>query len=252
MHFRLKITGIACCLLLATQFGFAATKKRKAVPPPPVPVQQEPVAPPQPPPTPEQLPAVPPRVSMDNGMLTISAENSTLGDILNAVRKQTGASLDVPPTFSAERVATRLGPGNPREVIQQLFAGSKFDYIIVGSPQDPNALQKIIVSARGAGGASGSTMANNQPMNRPTQSNYQPPPDVNTDASDEDPQPEPPQPEPASPEQQPVTPPNTAQPYSNQPKTPEQLLQELQQMQQQQQQRPPRTGAPQQSSPQPQ
>jgi hypothetical protein len=247
MHFRLKITGVVFCLLLASQFGFGATKRRKAVqpPPPPPPVQQAPPGPPPPSPTPEEMPAAPPRVSMDNGMLSISAENSTLGDILSAVHRQTGASLDVPPSLSGERVATQLGPGSPRDVVQQLFAGSKFDYIIVGSPQDPNVLQRIIVTARGAGGGSGPAMANNQP----TQSSSQPPADA-SDAMDEEPQPEP-QPEPASPEQQPVTPPTGAQPNSNQPKTPEQLLQELQQMQRQGPQRNPQ-GAPQQNPPQPQ
>jgi hypothetical protein len=243
MHFRLKIALTCCVLLLASHFGLAANKRRKPVQQPtPPPVQEAPPVP-QPPPTPEQMPAVAPRVSMDNGMLTISAENSTLGDILGAVRKQTGAALEVPPAASSERVATRLGPGAPRDVLQQLFAGSKFDYIIVGSPQDPNGLQRIILTARGTGGASGSTVANNAPQN-----SYQPPPDA-SDAMDEDPQPEP-QPEPAPPEQT-VTPPNGAQPYSNQPKTPEQLLQELQQMQQQQQPgRPPREGGPQPPQPQ--
>ncbi len=237
MHFRVRI--LLCLLLLASQVGLAAPGKRKkaAQQPPPEPVQQEI---PKPPPTPEEMPAVPPRVSMQNGMLTISADNSTMGDILSAVRKQTGAVLDVPPGLSSERVATRLGPGTPQSVIQQLFIGSKFDYIIVGSPQDPSALQRIIVTPRGAAGA---TMASNQPVNRPPQA-YQPPAEATdgTDTVDETPEPEP-----APPEQPPVvTPPTQAQPYSNQPKTPEQLLQELQQMQQQQQQggRPQRNPGP--------
>jgi hypothetical protein len=250
MHFRKKSIGVGlsavfCCLLLVSQLGFASAKRRKSMQKPPTaPVQEAPPIP-QPPPTPEEMPAAPPRVTMDNGMLSISAENSTLGDILNAVRKQTGASLDIPPSLSAERVAAKLGPGNPRDVLQHLFAGSKFDYIIVGSPQNPGALQQITLTLRGAGGASGPAVASNQPMNRPTQSNYQPPAQAN-DVTDEEPQPEP---EPAPPEP-PVTPPTGAQPNSNQPKTPEQLLLELQQMQQQQQ-RPPRSGGPQ-APPQPQ
>lgn len=240
MHFRLRVT-LFCLLVLASQVGMAtpAKKKKSAQQPPPAPVQEAPPIP-QPPPTPEQMPAVPPQVSMNDGMLTISAENSTMGDILNAVRKQTGAVLEVPPTLSSERVAAKIGPGNPQSVVQQLFAGSKFDYIIVGSPENPDALQKIIVTPRGAA-AGGSNVASYRP---PSQSTYQPPPDT-ADAMEEEPQPEP-EPMPAPPEeQQPVTPPTQAQPYSNQPKTPEQLLQELQQMQQQQQGRPPRGSGPQ-------
>lgn len=236
MHFRLNI-AILCFLLLLGQMATAAPAKRKkpVQARPPEPVQEAPVIP-QPPPTPEQMPAVAPHVSMNNGMLTITAENSTMGDILNAVRKQTGAVLEVPPTLSSERVAAQLGPGTPQSVMQQLFTGSKFDYIIVGSPQNPSALQKIIVTPRAAGGAS---MASNQP---PPQNTYQPPPEPEQ-SMDEEPQPEP---EPAPPEPPQVTPPTQAQPYSNQPKTPEQLLQELQQMQQQQQQggRPQRNPGP--------
>jgi hypothetical protein len=246
MHFRVRI--LLCLLLLASQVAMAAPAKRKKAkqPPPPEPVQQAPEVP-KPPPTPEEMPAVAPHVSMNNGMLTISADNSTMGDILSAVRRQTGAVLELPAGLSSERVATRLGPGTPQSVIQQLFVGSKFDYIIVGSPQDPNALQRIIVTPRGAGGAS---VASNQPT-RPAQA-YQPPPEA-TDTADETPEPEPEQSPLPDPQQQPVTPPTQAQPYSNQPKTPEQLLQELQQMQQQQQQggRPPRNGGPQ-APPQPQ
>ena len=242
MHFRVR-TGVFCLLLIVSQLAIAAPAKRKKTKPqpPPEPVQQAP-EPPKPPPTPEEMPAVPPHVSMQNGMMTITADNSTMGDILNAVKRQTGAVLELPPGLSSERVAARLGPGKPESVIQQLFVGSRFDYIIVGSPQDPSALQKITVTPRGAGGA---TVASNQPMNRAPQ----PPAEANdaTDSVDETPEPEP-----APPEAPPVTPPTQAQPYSNQPKTPEQLLQELQQMQQQQQQggRPPRSGGPQ-APPQP-
>jgi hypothetical protein len=243
MHFRLKFAGCCCCVLMIGELGFAVPKKHKTTQPPPAPVQEAPPIP-QPPPTPEQMPAVPPRVSMSNGMLSISADNSTLGDILTAVRRQTGAWLEVPPSIANERVATNLGPGSPREVLQDLLSGSRFDYIIVGTPQDPNAVQRIILTPRSGGGTGGPAIANNQPM-APSQSNYQPPSDVG-ETVDEEPQPEPAPPEPPQPQ---GNPPTGAQPYSNQPnstqqqqqpKTPEQLLQELQQMQQQQQQRPPR------------
>jgi hypothetical protein len=245
MHFRSKIVGFCSCALMLVQMGLAAPKGHKPAPqqPPPASVQEPPPPIPQPPPTPEQLPAVPPRVSMNNGMLSITADNSTLGDILNSVRQQTGAALEVPPSIASERVATSVGPGSPREVLQDLLSGSKFDYIIVGTTQDPNAVQRIILTQR-AGGPAGQPLANNQPANTYTQSNYQPPSDVNQ-SMDEEPEPEPAPPEPPpQPQQQQQANPNGTQPNNNQqqPKTPEQLLHELQMMQQQQQQqqRPPR------------
>jgi hypothetical protein len=238
MHFRLKTAGFCCCVLMLGQLAFAAPKRHKVVQQPaPAPVQEAPPPVPQPPPTPEQMPPVAPKVTMHNGLLSIQAENSSLGDILNAVRQQTGAGLEAPPAIANERVATSLGPGAPKDVLQDLLAGSRFDYIIVGAPQNPDIVQRIIVTMRSGGPNPGPSVANNAPP----QNTYQSPDDVNQ-SYDEEPQPEPAPPEPPQQQQQqqPVTPPNGGQPYSNQPKTPEQLLQELQQMQQQQQQRPPR------------
>jgi len=48
-------------------------------------------------------------------LLTISAQNSTLSEILRDVRKLTGASIEIPAGLGAnERVVTHLGPGAPR------------------------------------------------------------------------------------------------------------------------------------------
>jgi hypothetical protein len=184
---------------------------------------------------------------MQNGLLSIAAENSMLGEVLNSVRKATGASMDVPPAAQSERVVVHLGPGQPGDVLRQLLAGSKFDYIIVGTPQDPMALQRVVLTMRNGGGGA-TTVANNNPVNQPPTNSYQPPGDY---AQDEPVEEEPVQPEPASPEviAQPQGPQQPPQAGPNQgpnqgPKTPEQLLQELQQMQQQQNQngpqRPPR------------
>src|SRR5439155_9036157 len=88
---------------------------------------------PPPPPTPEQLPAQPPQVSYLNGQLTIISQNSTLSDILTAVRRQTGAQIEIPAAAS-ERVAGRMGPGPARTVIAELLNGSHFDYVMIASP----------------------------------------------------------------------------------------------------------------------
>ena len=72
----------------------------------------------------DQMPAVPPQVSFQAGQLSISAQNSTLGDILRAVRKQTGATVDIPPN-ATERVVGKIGPGPAREVLATLLNGSQ-------------------------------------------------------------------------------------------------------------------------------
>jgi hypothetical protein len=193
--------------------------------------------PPQPPATPENGPSSPPEVNFRGGQLSILARNSTLGDVLNAVKQKTGASVDMPAS-SNERVVGQFGPGAPRDVMAQLLNGSHYNYVLLGSPSDPGALNKIVLMAR----AGGSEPAPPSPQQEPGQEGLQAVPQVQNDQQPEDnaveAPPENQQPE----EEQPEQPEQTEQP--DQPagqgtptvKTPEELLRELQQQQQQQQQ----------------
>jgi hypothetical protein len=84
--------------------------------------------------------------------LTISAQNSTLGDILKAVRAQTGATIDLPGT-APERVVGHFGPAPARDVLAALLNGSHFNYVLLGSPTDPGALDRVILMAKSGSGA---------------------------------------------------------------------------------------------------
>jgi hypothetical protein len=188
---------------------------------------------PPPPVTPEHGPSSPPDVSFQRGQLTIVARNSTMSDVLNAVRQKTGANVDM-PAGSSERVVGQFGPGAPRDVMAQLLNGSHYDYVLLGSPADPGALNKIMLMAKASGPEpAASTRQPNQPQIG--NENLQAVPEVENENPDENAgevQPnmqEPPQEE-AQPDQ--------ADQQQNGPvvKTPEQLLRELQQQQQQQQQ----------------
>lgn len=185
--------------------------------------------------TAQSSPAAPPQVSFTNGMLTISALNSTLADVLNAVKAQTGAKLEIPPSADQERVAVQLGPGHPRDVLSQLLDGSPFDYILLGSAEQPNALTQIILTPHKGGG----TMA--AAVQRAPQAS---PPQAAEDESESEPAQETPEAlPPPTMQQEPNQPPAEAAPPNGPPaeenrvKTPEQLLQELQQLQKQEQQR---------------
>src|SRR5579864_5051484 len=118
-------------------------KKPKAPQLPPLP--SGPTGPVQPIPL-DAIAAVPPQVSYANDQLTINAPNSTLADILRAVRKQTGAEIEVPS--APERVVTRLGPGPARDVVAQLLNGSRFNYVLLGSPSDDAVLTKVVLVAK--------------------------------------------------------------------------------------------------------
>jgi hypothetical protein len=103
------------------------------------------------PPAAEQTPPQPPAVTWDTDLLTIDAENSTLTDILVAVRTRTGASIEIPLAASRERVFVHLGPGPIREIISSLLYGTGFDYIIEASEDDPDTLRSVVVTAQGMG-----------------------------------------------------------------------------------------------------
>ncbi len=119
------------------------TKKPQKPLPPPLPsgptgpVQQVPL---------DSMAPVPPQVNYQNAQLTIVATNSTLGDILRAVRKQTGAEIEIP--VATERVVTHLGPGPARDVIAELLNGSRFNYVLLGSPADSSVLTRVVLVAK--------------------------------------------------------------------------------------------------------
>ena len=216
--------------------------RKKAAPDPP------PAQAPAPPPTLEQSPPTPPQVTYNNGQLTIVAQNATLSQVLRSVQSLTGAAIEMPSGAANERVVGQLGPGLPRDVLNALLNGSKFNYIILGVAGNPAAVQKVILTTQRAA----------LPVNT-AQNNAAPPPEEPQDEEnfvEPEPQPQPQRPLPrhrppnmpgrvpeAFNQQQQVVVQPLPQPDNggdnaqlNGGKTPEELLQELQQMQQQQQQ----------------
>ncbi|MFZ0321388.1 MAG: hypothetical protein WAL56_19855 [Candidatus Sulfotelmatobacter sp.] len=229
MSFHLKVAGL---LLVAFVFSPIASRadtqpahrvhaKKKALPPPlpsgtQGPVPQVPL---------DAIPAVAPQVTYEGGLLTIVAPNSTLADILRGVRKHTSAEIEIPATAN-ERVVTRLGPAPARDVMAELLNGSHFNYILLGSPADANALVRVVLVAKtpdtpavAENGAAQAPVAS-APVAEP------PAEEVTDDSADQS----------AAEAEEPAPPPPPEQPGV---KTPQQLLQEMQQrqlmMQQQQQ-----------------
>jgi len=89
-----------------------------------------------------------PVISWDGKQLTIDAENASLSEILLAIRARTGASIEMPPSTSSERVAVHMGPAPVREVISSLLYGTDFNYVIQSSDGDEEGLGKVIITAR--------------------------------------------------------------------------------------------------------
>jgi hypothetical protein len=188
-------------------------------------------------------PANPPRISYANGELTVIADNSSLTDIMSGIERATGARLEgsQPDT---ERVFGQFGPGSPRDVLDSLLSGSRYDFILVGAIDDPGGVKTIMLSPHGSSAADGS-VAQNQPM--PSRPNIAENPDDDNDegVASQQAVSEAPQSARTVPSEQSQPPQNGQQQQQQQVKTPEQLLQELQRLRQQQQQQQP----PQQTNP---
>jgi hypothetical protein len=236
LSFIFLIVLIFPILLSLVPSSYAETQHRKphkapvkAVDPPPAAALYQP-----PPPTPEQGPSSPPEVTFKGSQLTIVARNSTMADVLAAVKQKTGASVEMPAS-SGERVVGRFGPGAPRDVMAQLLNGSHYDYVLLGSPADPRALKKVVLIARAIG-----PEAVGAQQNPAVTQNLQAVPNVSADEEQENAEMPPDAQQEVQPEAQQEEP-QPEQPGQQNPtvKTPEQLLRELQQQQQQQQQNAP-------------
>jgi hypothetical protein len=257
----------------ATAKASKSKAKPKAAPEPlealPQPTEAEPVV--QIPLRPSQMPAVPPRINFLNGKLTVVAENTALTDIFHGIRNATGTNIEMVGGPSGERVAAKIGPAAVREVLLSLLQGSRYDYVILGSERDPSRVERVILTPKSAGG--GTETAAATPLRQPQPQEdefYEVPAETPGDRSDDDPegfvpanipaqpgeavpgQPQPGQalpgnPLPGQPGQQDSTispgdipssaPPGQPQPASGQqPKTPEQLLEDLRRLEQERQQ----------------
>lgn len=201
---------------------------------PPQPQQMgPPAAPPQVlvPSTPANSPAQPPQVSYQNGLLSIRAENSTLADVLNQVKAQTGAQIDVPPGATTERLYITDGPAPLRAALVTLLSGSGFDYIILGNPQDPQGVQRVLLTPHATEARAAAPAGfNPQPQPRGTPVREDDEDRQNTSEQPTMPIPGTPMVQPGMQPNQPVPQPGQS-PDANGIKTPDQLLQELQQIQ---------------------
>ena len=199
------------------------------------------------PPTPAQQPAQRARITYSGDLLTVSASNSSLNQILREISHQTG--IKITGGVADERVFGEYGPAASSEVLAALLDGTASNMVIVQNTASAPA--ELILTPR---------------MGGPT------PPNPNTTRfddtdSDEPPvrqpeaaQPNPPQPPPQTQTPAPTTPPAAAAaPIQNNPdtaaptpppadstqqqspngvKTPQQIYDELMRLRQQQQSKP--------------
>ena len=98
-----------------------------------------------------------------------------------------GATIDVPPSAS-EHVVTNLNPGPARDILAKLLNGSHYNYVMLGSVSDPNAVSKIVLTSKVTAGADGPS-AQSAALQPPQQQVYQNMPQPNQVMPPPNPQP---------------------------------------------------------------
>lgn len=97
---------------------------------------------------PTDPPSKPLEVLFQNGLLSIKANKATFSDVLLAVQQRTGADIAIPAGAEQEKVVADVGPGPVQEVLANLLNGSNFNFLILNSPDNPQKLDKVILSLR--------------------------------------------------------------------------------------------------------
>jgi hypothetical protein len=186
-------------------------------------VPPEPVAP-KPPDWPANAEPSAATIEWNSRGLQINASNSSLQQILKDVATATGAKVS--GLGADQRVFGSFGPGPARDVLSQLLVGSGYNVLMVGE-QGQGTPREIVLSKQASGSSQRQT--NSQSQNNDDSG-------ANSDV-DEQPQPPPPT-QPQAPLQAPAPVNNNPSGFGPgggqpQPRTPQQILQEMQQRQQQ-------------------
>jgi hypothetical protein len=91
------------------------------------------------------------QVSYLHGMLSIRSNKATLSEVLYAVQQKTGADIAIPAGAEQEKVVAYVEPAPAPEVLARLLNGSRFNFLILSAPDDPNKLDRVILSTRTEG-----------------------------------------------------------------------------------------------------
>lgn len=90
-------------------------------------------------------------VSYRDGLLGIHADKATLSEVLFAVQQRTGVEISIPAGAEQEKVVAEIPPAPAPEVLARLLNGSRFNFLILSTPEDPRELGRVILTARTEG-----------------------------------------------------------------------------------------------------
>jgi antitoxin (DNA-binding transcriptional repressor) of toxin-antitoxin stability system len=87
-------------------------------------------------------------VTYRDGLLGIRANKATLSEVLYAVQQRTGAEVSIAAGAEQEKVVADIAPGPAPEVLARLLNGARFNFLILSAVDDPQRLDRVILSAR--------------------------------------------------------------------------------------------------------
>jgi hypothetical protein len=147
---------IAAPAVLHAQYGGRQRGSNLPATPPtppaaPTPVQAAPTPAPTPPPAPTPA-TTPPRradVTYTNGLLSVTANNSSLNQILREISRQTG--MKITGGVNDERVFGTYGPSAPAKILTTLLDGTGSNMILVSDPGSKAAPMELVLTPRHGG-----------------------------------------------------------------------------------------------------
>jgi hypothetical protein len=132
-----------------------------------------------------------PIAQLTDGKLTIKASGQDFTSVLESVRSVTGFTIEKPSSADSEPVFLSVGPTSVADALVALLSGTNYNYIIVGSEQDSQAVKRLILTDR-TGSAPATLVASSQGQTLASQSTlYGGQADTETEAAEPPPPPPP-------------------------------------------------------------
>lgn len=117
-------------------------------------------------------------VTFRDGLLGIRANKVTLSEVLFAVQQRTGAQVAIAAGAEQEQVVADIAPAPAPEVLARLLNGSKFNFLILSGANDPQRLDRVILTPRPEGAfipqPSAARVQNDDPEEAEPAANQQP------------------------------------------------------------------------------
>jgi hypothetical protein len=130
-----------------------------------------------------------PQVTYEDGQLTVIAENSSLSEVMRALRSALGADIDLPAGVVDQHIWVHLGPGPARRVLRDLLDGTEFNYVMQASDSDPDGIRSVLLTPRSK--STGAETAGSPETSAMRRTPPRPGPEAASPTESENPSPEP-------------------------------------------------------------